>query len=231
MPEALLQICNCVAAMQQPPRYTECMNTKPDDGQRATKHTGPPPRAGRRRGHVRRAVAIAAPLAGAALLAAACGGGSAPATATSVSQDGSNSTGDAVAYSQCMRAHGVPNFPDPGPDSLPGKPFGAAVLAQAGVNPNTPQFSAASAACARLSPVMTPADEQQNLSLTLRLVACMRAHGVPSFPDPATADGGVQLSLTPSLTSSPHYQSALRACRSVAPALEANLSGFSSITK
>jgi hypothetical protein len=227
MPEALLQNRNCVAAMQQPPRYSGCMNTKSDGERHTTKHAGLPPRASRRRGRLRWTVAIAAALAGVALLAAACDGGSTSTTAPPVSQGGGNSTGDAVAYSQCMRTHGVPTFPDPGPDSLPGKPFGAATLAQAGVDPNTPQFTAASAACARLSPVMTPADDRQDLSLMLRLVACMRAHGVPSFPDPATADGGVQLTLTPGITSSPHYQSALRACRSVAPALEATLSGSS----
>jgi hypothetical protein len=226
MPEALLQNSNCVAAMQQPPRYNGCMSTKPDDEQHTSKHPGLPPGASRRQGRLRCTVAIAAALAGVALLAAACGGGgSTSATAPPASQGGSNSTGNAVAYSQCMRAHGVPNFPDPGPDALPGKPFPAEALAQAGVNSSTPQFSAASAACARLSPVMTPADNRQILSQTLRLVACMRAHGVPSFPDPGTAGGGVQLSLPPSLTSSPPYQPALRACRSVAPAEVATLSG------
>ncbi|MGN6169413.1 MAG: hypothetical protein ACTHQQ_14770, partial [Solirubrobacteraceae bacterium] len=44
-----------------------------------------------------------------ALLAAGCGGGSSTNDAT-ISQSG------LVAYSHCMRSHGVPNFPDPTPN-------------------------------------------------------------------------------------------------------------------
>jgi hypothetical protein len=217
MPEGLLQNRNCVAAMQQPPHYTGCMSTKPDE-QHTTKHTGPPPRASRRQGRPRWTVAIGAALAWVALLAAACGGGSTSTTAPPTSQGGSNSTDDAVAYSQCMHAHGVPNFPDPDPNT-PWKPFGAATLAQAGVDTSTPQFQAAARACARLQPAVTPAQQQQLLSLTLRFVACMRAHGVPNFPDPSTVNGEDSLSLTPSVVNSPHYQSAEQACRSIAPFL------------
>jgi hypothetical protein len=218
MPEALLQNRNCVAATQQPPRYSGCMSTKPDDEQHTTKHAGLPPRASRQRGRLRWTVAIAAALAGVALLAAACDGGSTSTTAPPASQGGSSSTDDAVAYSQCMRTHGVPSFPDPDPDT-PWKPFGGTTLAQAGVDTSTPQFQAASRACARLQPAVTPAQQQQLLSLTLRFVACMRAHGVPNFPDPSTVNGEDSLSLTPSVVNSPHYQSAEQACRSIAPFL------------
>jgi hypothetical protein len=168
----------------------------------------------------RRTAAATAALAGVALLATACAAGSAPATAPPGSAGGSYvaDNADAIPYSQCMRAHGVPNFPDPSPNSPPGKPFGAATLAQADIDPNTPQFQAASTACARLQPPgPTPAQRQQALSLTLRFVACMRAHGVPDFPDPSTANGGVQLSLTPSAVNSPQFQPAEQDCRSIAP--------------
>jgi hypothetical protein len=168
----------------------------------------------------RQTAAIAAAFAGVALLTTACGGGGAPATAPPGSAGGGYvaDNADAIPYSQCMRAHGVPNFPDPSPNSPPGKPFGAATLAQASVDPNTPQFQAASAACARLQPPgPTPAQRQQALSLTLRFVACMRAHGVPDFPDPSTANGGVQLSLTPSAVNSPRFLPAEQDCRSIAP--------------
>jgi hypothetical protein len=52
-----------------------------------------------------------------------------------------------LKYSQCMRSHGVPNFPDLGqsdPSPAPGN--GAAI------NPNSPQFQAASTACQHLLP-------------------------------------------------------------------------------
>jgi hypothetical protein len=49
-----------------------------------------------------------------------------------------------VKYSQCMRSHGVPNFPSPGQSaaSPPGAPL----------NINSPQFQAAAAACQHLLP-------------------------------------------------------------------------------
>jgi hypothetical protein len=175
----------------------------------------------RRRGRLRRAVAVAAALAGVALLAAACGGGSAPATAPPGSAGGSSTAGnaDAIPYSQCMRTHGVPNFPDPGPNAAPGKPFGATALAQAGVDTSTPQFQTASTACAHLLPAASPAQAQQALSLMLRYAACMRAHGVLDFPDPSMATGQPSLSLTQSAVNSPHFQSAEQACRPIAPFL------------
>jgi hypothetical protein len=55
-----------------------------------------------------------------ALLAAACGGS--PSSAGSGgSPDGgaSASSPSAVAYSSCLRSHGVPNYPDPGGGGLP----------------------------------------------------------------------------------------------------------------
>jgi hypothetical protein len=104
---------------------------------------------------------LAAALAGVALLAAACGGGSAPATARPASHGVTNSTNnaDVVAYTQCMRAHGVPNFPDP---NSQGELFNGAYLKQAGVDPDSPQVQAAGSACSHLLPagVTTPGQQQ-----------------------------------------------------------------------
>jgi hypothetical protein len=51
-----------------------------------------------------------------------------------------------LQYAQCMRAHGVPKFPDP-------KPGGAFALGtKAGVDPDTPQFQAAQKTCQKLVP-------------------------------------------------------------------------------
>jgi hypothetical protein len=76
---------------------------------------------------------LTAALAGAALLAAACGGGTALGTAPPAPRGVTNSTdnADGVAYTQCMRKDGVPNFPDP---NSHGKVFNGAYLKQAGVD-------------------------------------------------------------------------------------------------
>jgi hypothetical protein len=74
---------------------------------------------GRRR-HVRprlrrrRAAVVITVMAGVALLAAGCGGGS-PSSATA---GRSTQHGSGLAYSHCMRSHGVPNFPDPNSSGL-----------------------------------------------------------------------------------------------------------------
>jgi hypothetical protein len=192
------------------------MNTKPDGEQRTTEHTGLPPRASRRRGHLRRAVAPAAALAGVALLAAACGGGSTSTTSTSAAQGGgtTNSNADEMPYTQCMRAHGVLNFPDP---NAQGKPFTAQSLQQAGIGGNSPQFQAASQACAHLMVPPSPAQLAQMTRELVRYAECMRAHGVPDFPDPSANGSG--LNLTPSIVDSPDFVPAEQACHSVDPGL------------
>src|SRR5215472_17105671 len=63
---------------------------------------------GRRRSWPRWAAAPAA-MALIGVLATACGGSSSPASATG----GSTRVQAALAYARCMRAHGVPGFPDP----------------------------------------------------------------------------------------------------------------------
>jgi hypothetical protein len=114
-----------------------------------------------RRAGLRPMSVLAAALAGVALLAAACGGGTAPATTPPASHGVTNSTDNAqgVAYTQCMRKDGVPNFPDP---NSQGNLFNGAYLKQAGVDPDSPQAQAASSACSHLLPagVTTPAQQQ-----------------------------------------------------------------------
>ena len=61
------------------------------------------------RDRLRRAGTLAAVVAGIAVLAAACGGGSGN-SAGSPDQPGFQKT---LAYAKCMRAHGAPNWPDP----------------------------------------------------------------------------------------------------------------------
>ena len=107
----------------------------------------------------------------------------------------------AVAYSACMRSHGVPNYPDP--DSNGHLTKGGAQ--QFGVSSS--QFQAAQHACQELFPntggsfmqqfqqcvqggVCPQALVQQALTLMRNLAQCLRSHGVPSWPDPIIGAGG-----------------------------------------
>lgn len=89
-----------------------------------------------------RAGGLAAVLTGTALLAAACEGGSQGGSAgQSVSTSGPGTQQQFLAYSQCMRSHGDPGFPDP---TASGHGVG---LQLAGTDPNSLQFQAAQQAC------------------------------------------------------------------------------------
>lgn len=132
------------------------------------------------------------------LLAAGCGGGakappvaSVGTTTPTTSTPASSQTQlqqDALKYSECMRANGVPAFPDPQPGG------GFVFQAGSGVNPSSPAFEAAHAKCQKLMPVpaglapgSTSHPSAQWLSQMERAAQCMRRHGVPSFPDPRTS--------------------------------------------
>jgi hypothetical protein len=146
-------------------------------------------------------------------LAAGCGGKSAaPRVAT-----GSTRGASPALYSRCMRAHGVARFPD-----LTAGFADEEVTAPARIDTHTPQFRSAQRACAnRLpggGPVQTAADlaaERQAVAQALRFSVCMRAHGLPSFPDPAPAGAGGGIRLPAGLNRrSPHFQAAQNACAS-----------------
>lgn len=156
----------------------------------------------------RRATAglLTALLAGTALLAAACGGGSAGST-------GSSPYAKALAYSQCMRSNGVANYPDP---NSQGK-----ILMQPnnGIDYGSPQFAHAKKACAKLAPKITISAQQrqQFLSQALKWTACMRTHGITNIPDPSTADGGLSVLIPKADANLPQLPAAEQACRSLSP--------------
>jgi hypothetical protein len=135
------------------------------------------------------------------LLAAALAGcGSSPTgNASGGSPNSSFASLKAAAYKQsaCMRAHGVPNFPDP-KASENGNHI-QVVVSVAGLDPSSPQFKHAQAACAYLMPAgnvqngPSAAQQQARLQGLIAFIRCLRTHGFPSFPDP---DSQGQLSLT-----------------------------------
>ena len=90
-----------------------------------------------------------------------------------------------LEFADCMRANGVPNFPDPTGGGRGNN------LAGTGINPQSPAFKSARTACARLAPGGAvggaKATEGQFLA-ALRFAKCMRVNGFPSFPDPTRVD-------------------------------------------
>jgi hypothetical protein len=153
-----------------------------------------------RRTGPRRAAAglLTALLAGTALLAAACGGGSAGSA-------GSSPYATALAYTQCMRSNGVANYPDPNSN---------------GLDYGSPQLAHAAKACAKLAPKITISAQQlqQQLSQGLKYAACMRAHEITNYPDPSTAGGGLVIGAIPKADADlPQFPAAEQACRSLLP--------------
>jgi hypothetical protein len=138
-----------------------------------------------------------------ALLAAACGGsGSSTGSRGSAKAGGSTTSASYVAYSACMRSHGVPNYPDPDSSGQLPKPDAHHL----GVSSS--QLQATQQACQHLLPstgrtinagsitdCMMADDCPQALVQHLldeerSFARCMRSHGVPNWPDPTIDSQG-----------------------------------------
>jgi hypothetical protein len=145
------------------------------------------------------AVIVAAVL----LLATACGGNrSGIGSPGPAHVSGSTSSASNVAYSACMRFHGVPNYSDPDSSGQLPKPDAHHL----GVS--STQLQATQQACQHLLPntgrainagsvqQCMEADDcpralvQQVLTDERSFAQCMRSRGVPNWPDPVTDSQG-----------------------------------------
>ncbi len=184
----------------------------------------------------RAACAAAALLAGGALVAGCGGGGPAKGGVASLgshkadSHTSTSSAGaskgheaspgsQAIAYTACMREHGVANFPEPQVSEHGGATsIKMAVPSSLGHNP---KFKPAQEACRKLLPgggpghqtAMTPAEQEQYL----KAAACIRSHGVPNFPDPTFSGGSVHIEHQKLNESSPAFKTAVHDCESLIP--------------
>lgn len=125
-----------------------------------------------------------------AVLAAACGGRPSAARPGGTPNAGASANPSLVAFSQCVRSHGVPDYPDPQPGASNEK-FPTAQ--QLGVSDS--RLSAATSACEHLLPAgvgdqFPPAEVQLLLPGMRTFSQCMRSHGVPDWPDPAVDSEG-----------------------------------------
>ncbi|MDN3352834.1 hypothetical protein [Actinomadura sp. DC4] len=152
---------------------------------------------------------ILAAVGGLALLTGACGhAGEHEAAGPS---KGASTYEQAVAFAKCMRTHGDPSWPDPGPD-------GAFPNNNGSLDKSSSRFKTASAACKKLEPGSPPQSVfQADYRKLLKFSACMRAHGLPKFPDPILEDHGVGYKGDDINPNSPQYKTAHQACRALAP--------------
>ena len=187
------------------------------------------------------AAVIAAPTLAALAIAACGGGGSNMNTSTNAAATGNSGSGQAtprtadaarsagLKFSQCMRANGVPSFPDPGSGSGGGIQISASktsgsgnTMTVNGVSVNAPAFQAALQKCQKDIPHRPPSASQvaQRESKAISLAKCMRAHGVPTYPDPRIVTGpgaiGIRIGfgLSSGIRQSPAFQQAQQECSS-----------------
>lgn len=157
-------------------------------------------RCGWRGGRVAAVVAAAA-------FAVACGGpGPSPASGYV-----NGAPVSSVAIARCMRAHGVPDFPDPS-----GGQFDLS-----GIDQSSPRFQRAARICVPSASAHGPGPARvAGLRAGLKFSRCMRAHKVPGFPDPTASNGSFTIHVQAGSGVNPHsplYQAAVRACRSMLP--------------
>jgi hypothetical protein len=127
---------------------------------------------------------------------ASCGSGTGSSSAATGASDGSAG----LAFAKCMRAHGLPHFPDPGGPRPSGNVIsllGAQLPASTDIR--APAFQAALSVCLKRingghpPPPVSAAQKAQ----AVQFAKCVRAHGVPDFPDPVFNNGRIGQALGP----------------------------------
>ena len=163
------------------------------------------------------------PLAALALTAmvaliSACGSNAPSQTGTGGSNTAAN-LAKAVKFAQCMRANGVPAFPDPdasGQLTIDGVANGSSV------DTSSPAFTQAISACKDLEPAgfMGHQRSPEQQKVALKFAQCMRDNGVPDFPDPTPNGPLIDTTRIPSIGekdphSIPGLQAAMAKCGAI----------------
>lgn len=153
-----------------------------------------------------------------AIAVAACGSSGKPSDSGSSASTGggSDSTGSTLVFSKCMRAKGVPNFPDLSSHGMLIQ-GNAHTISVNGVSLSAPAFLAARADCQKYLPsaYLSAAQTAQQRQRGLNFAKCMRNHGVPNFPDPKviSSSGASQRVYLPGVDpQSPAFRAAAKVC-------------------
>jgi len=156
-------------------------------------------------------------------LVAACGGGGDPSassgTAGGSSSNQSSANQSGIAFASCMRANGVPNFPDSAISDTNGR---VELNIPSGLDTNSSQFKSAMQTCRKDLPNGGSSgggsSSGSSAQQVIKFANCMRANGVPNFPEPNSQGqelitGGSGLN-----PNSPQFQSAMQTCQHLLPA-------------
>jgi hypothetical protein len=128
---------------------------------------------------------LSAGLALVLLIPAVAGCGSQPPTGSASGATASASNDAPFQYARCIRAHGVPSFPDPLITTTPGS-TSVRQMAPASVA-NAPKFKTAEKACQSLEPGPNSGSSDHHGpsgAVLLAFTRCLRSHGLSGFPDP-----------------------------------------------
>ncbi len=120
-------------------------------------------------------------LAMVALISAGCGGSEPSGTSADTGADKTVTARDkAVKFAECIRAHGVRDFPDPN----------AKNDFEYGVSVTPTVWKRATTACKDLQPPRTLSSKRtpKQQSASLRFARCIRDNGVKDFPDPVNGE-------------------------------------------
>jgi hypothetical protein len=164
--------------------------------------------------------ALTAVLVGAIVLTSACGN-STRSGASSGLPTLQTLTASALAYAKCMRAHGVPNFPDPTVlDNSHAK--GISFPDPGNTEKNSPRFRSAVKGCQRQTGFgqITPAMLQAAMAAGVKFANCMRSQGISDYPDPVENGQGIRLGPGPDSgidMNSARYKAAQKACFPLLP--------------
>jgi hypothetical protein len=152
------------------------------------------------------------PLLLVALIAAGCGSNDTVHTSATATASPKQATGrdKAVKFAECIRAHGVADFPDPN----------AKGDYEYGVSVSPAVWKRATTACKDLQPPGTLSSKRtpKEQSGALEFAQCMRDNGVKDFPDPANGEPLVDTTKIPSLgdrspRTDPVFAPAMDKCR------------------
>ena len=132
----------------------------------------------------------AAIIASGSLAVLICGCGGSHPSAGSGRAAGTSTNAEAVAFTSCMRSHGVSRYPDPtSRNSGPGSDGLPKVNLQA-LGASSSELQAAQKACQHLLPNgarSAPAVSRHMFSEMVNFARCMRSHDVSNWPDPVAS--------------------------------------------